>query len=128
MRVFAGADHDGIELIGMVEQLSEVNRLECVRMLIRGDGQMLLVHVAQGGDILGRHARCVLAPRLPTPIMAMFSFSFSPRPRNIAGAEITPAVIPATDLANALRVSRVSVPSGLCRNESLMMLPPARKR
>src|SRR5262249_13100836 len=53
VRVLAGAHDHRVESLGVVEQLAEVGEGDGVLVPAGGGGQVLGVHVTQGGDVLG---------------------------------------------------------------------------
>jgi hypothetical protein len=55
VRVFTRADNNGIEIIRMIKDATEVGFLPRLRMLFDSPVQIIGIHVAKSGDVFGGH-------------------------------------------------------------------------
>ena len=126
----AVADHDGVEVVRVVEDAPEVVELLGLRIPLGRGVHGILVHVAEDDDVLGRNARggpdgaaarallagdrrrhrrsCSRRARPPQAMNAMFSLLFRFWPRRKAGA---PVIMPAA--ARACRQTRAGLSGAL---------------
>jgi hypothetical protein len=55
VRVFTRADNNGIEIIRMIKDATEVGFLPRLRMFFHSPVQIIGIHVAKSGDVFRRH-------------------------------------------------------------------------
>ena len=106
--VLGGADGHRVDVL-LVEHLAPVGVGLGLGMPLGGLGQVVVIHVAQGDDVLaGRgHGRMLACPRLCTPMMPTFSFSLGDRLGAVAHVPATqnPAPARVERLRNSRRLS-----------------------
>jgi hypothetical protein len=66
MSMFAGADHNRVEFVGVIEDAAEVRILASTAMCLRRAIEIVRVHVAEGGDMFGRDGLQIAAASTAT--------------------------------------------------------------